>query len=541
MSYKRPAGDKSGMAAVYQQNAASSAAAAAAYQAQALMQLQQPYVPVSCEYSGAAAISSTSCSSGLVTTSTFSSSASNASSSTSTTSSTSTVATTSAAVAASTAASLIASGGGGSSGSGGSGSGMVSGGVGGGGAGGAGVGGAINPNPNNATLALTVTNGSGASYDAATLVALSSLKRADDSQVADGLNGLNAIAAELSEEISSLGGSSHGIINSTNCSNVGGGLKRPRSPSTNQTVALAPPAHVPQQTPTSSLTTALSSAPGSNLAQLYTSTSSALHYPALQSQSALAYTGVSLNKQHSVNNHAATAAAGVTPAAAAAAAAATGFSSSMAAMQQQYQQYLQNPYASLVGAQAVQQAAAAQSAAFVNPYSNPFANNSLLNGLSIPSLSGVPGVATASAAGQSSQATAQQLAALQGLHSINSNLAAAAAHSGLGFLPAPGSLGMYAAAAAAAQQGANANHHHHPLSSHMSHFNQSVLPQYMSLGLPGAANAAAGMHPSLRGVVPGAVGNMPNVGVSPSAAAAAAAAAAMANAGLQPYKKMRTI
>jgi len=46
MPYKRTAGDKSGMAAVYQQSA-NAAAAAAAYQAQALMQLQQPYVPVS--------------------------------------------------------------------------------------------------------------------------------------------------------------------------------------------------------------------------------------------------------------------------------------------------------------------------------------------------------------------------------------------------------------------------------------------------------------------------------------------------------------
>jgi len=47
MSFKRAtAGDKSGMAAVYQ-HSANAAAAAAAYQAQALMQLQQPYVPVS--------------------------------------------------------------------------------------------------------------------------------------------------------------------------------------------------------------------------------------------------------------------------------------------------------------------------------------------------------------------------------------------------------------------------------------------------------------------------------------------------------------
>lgn len=49
MPYKRSAGDKSGMTAIYQQSANSSAAAAAAaaYQAQALMQLQQPYMPVS--------------------------------------------------------------------------------------------------------------------------------------------------------------------------------------------------------------------------------------------------------------------------------------------------------------------------------------------------------------------------------------------------------------------------------------------------------------------------------------------------------------
>lgn len=50
MPYKRSAGDKPGMTAIYQQSANSSAAAAAAaaaYQAQALMQLQQPYMPVS--------------------------------------------------------------------------------------------------------------------------------------------------------------------------------------------------------------------------------------------------------------------------------------------------------------------------------------------------------------------------------------------------------------------------------------------------------------------------------------------------------------
>ena len=81
----------------------------------------------------------------------------------------------------------------------------------------------------------------------------------------------------------------------------------------------------------------------------------------------------------------------------------------------------------------------------------------------------------------------------------------------------------------------------------MTGFNQSIMPQYMSLGMPGSAAAVGGLGSlghahGIRGPhgVPTAAGVAPNVGPS-AAAAAAAAAAAMAGAGLQPYKKMRTL
>ena len=555
MPYKRTAGDKSGMAAVYQQSA-NAAAAAAAYQAQALMQLQQPYVPVSCEYptgQTASAISST-CSSGLVTTtSTFSSSASNACSSSSSASSSSSLTTTAPSLSAVTTSAV--------------------GGV-----------GAINLNnppgvnatlSNNFSLGLTVTNG-GASYDTTVSLSGSSCKAKSIGGDEGGCEAATSAdpapsnfcesavksspnpALELHDGTQSLGGS-HGLNNNNNSNNnnsvalsSNGGVKRPRSPTSSQSnsgassAAVIPAsalaaAHLPVAvlSTMTTMTPALSVAGNSLLSYSSPATSSAALHPyhqhaALQSQTALAYTGVSLNKQqHS-------ALVGASASAPSAQAASVGFPPSVhAAMQQQYQQYL-SPYANLMGAQAAQSA----QAAFVNSAygaSNPF-GNSLINGgshlgpMSLSALSGLSGASQNPAA-----VTQQQLAALQGLQSqINSNLVAAASAGHQGAVGWPNSLqGMYAAAAAAAGNV--------PSLSSMTGFNQSIMPQYMSLGMPGSAAAVGGLGSlghahGIRGPhgVPTAAGVAPNVGPS-AAAAAAAAAAAMAGAGLQPYKKMRTL
>ena len=454
MPYKRSAGDKSGMTAIYQQSANSSAAAAAAaaYQAQALMQLQQPYMPVSCEYTGAA-ISST-CSSGLVTTtSTFSSSASNASSSTTpSSSSTSTNPTTSSASMTNTSVTHTSSS-------------------------------SIPCVLSSAsyTAGQVLSNGS-ASYEH-----LSGLHSSTKRMVADesASTGDQADSSECDEQ---------SMPSKTMVTGLA--MKRPRSPS-NQTIApgssliaLAPPS-------------ALMSHPHPHLASHipYASTSSGLHFPqALQSQTALAYTGVSLNKQLSSTNSSSSSNAAV-PSALSAGATPMGFPTSLSTIQQ-YQQYL-NPYYSLV-----QQSAAPQAFGVSSPYTTGFGSNQLVNnaaGLQAAMQQQSAAAAAAAAAAQTPSA-AQQLAALQGLQqSMNP-----AASAGLAaFLPAANSsLGMFA--------GFN------PMSS-MSQFNPALMPQYMSL---------SGVRPSA-----------PNVAVAPSAAAAAAAAAAaMANAGLPaPYKKMRTI
>lgn len=275
-------------------------------------------------------------------------------------------------------------------------------------------------------------------------------------------------------------------------------MKRPRSPSNQATapgsslIALAPPS-------------ALMSHPHSHLAahMPYASTSSGLHFPqALQSQTALAYTGVSLNKQlSSTSSSSSSSSNAAVPSALSAGATPMGFPTSLSAIQQ-YQQYL-NPYYSLV-----QQNAAPQAFGVNSPYATAFGSNQLMNnaaGLQAAMQQQSAAAAAAAAAAQTPSA-AQQLAALQGLQqSMNP-----AASAGLAaFLPAANSsLGMFA--------GFN------PMSS-MSQFNPALMPQYMSL---------SGVRPTA-----------PNVAVAPSAAAAAAAAAAaMANAGLPaPYKKMRTI
>jgi len=424
----------------------------AAYQAQALMQLQQPYMPVSCEYTGAA-ISST-CSSGLVTTtSTFSSSASNASSSTTpSSSSTSTNLTTSSTSATNTSVTNTSSS-------------------------------SIPCVLSSAgyTAGQVLSNGS-ASYEHLSGVHSSTKRTVVDESAS---TGDQADSSECDEQLIS----SKTVV-------TGLAMKRPRSPSNQATapgsslIALAPPS-------------ALMSHPHPHLAahMPYASTSSGLHFPqALQSQTALAYTGVSLNKQLSSTSSSSSNAA--VPSALSAGAAPMGFPSSLSAIQHQYQQYL-NPYYSLV-----QQNAAPQAFGVNSPYATAFGSNQLVNNAAGLQAAMQQQSAVAAAAAAAAQTpAAQQLAALQGLQqSMNP-----AASAGLAaYLPAANSsLGMFA--------GFN------PMSSSMPQFNPALMHQYMSLG----------------GVRPGA----PNIAAAPSAAAAAAAAAAaMANAGLPaPYKKMRTI
>lgn len=212
------------------------------------------------------------------------------------------------------------------------------------------------------------------------------------------------------------------------------------------------------------------------------SAASSAHFP--QSQTALAYTGVSLNKQlNNINNNSSSSSSNNSNnnmnnsnnSGAGSLATPMAFPTSLA----QYQQYL-NPYYGLVGAQSANHSAAFTS----SPYNQLVA---MQQQQQQQQQSQLPSTA------------AQQLAALQGLQQSMNPLA--------GFLPPNNALGMLAA-------GLN------PMSS-MSHFNPALMPQYMALGGVAAAN--------LRPNGPGA------------AAAAAAAAAAMANAGLQPFKKMRTI
>lgn len=555
MPYKRSAGDKTtaGMA-VYQQhqqsaaNASAAAAAAAAYQAHALMQLQQqPYgVPVSCEYSNSttsnavtqsattAGLAATSCQAQVTTTTTtttittaaiaaptstpnatsvpsstqsssllvsssfssFPSSAISSPSATSTSLSTSLAQASSASAPSSGTLAPI----------------------------GPGVSNNNNndlapmaghnnnnkaPNPGAGLLqtpsGLGLANGSAAAYEAATLAALTSFAKREEAERAAAEAA--AAAAEQAES------EAHG---QSAPSNGASGVKRPRSPSSGQ------------QQP--ALVSSLLSYPYSSSVPV----SAALQYAALQqSQSALAYTGVSLNKQQQQPQHYPQHSMAASSAPSSAASASLPINT-LAAMQQ----YL-NPYYGLVN-QAGQSLASA--GAGVNPYASQLAAsgvNSLLAGgagaLGLPLAAPQQGQNAQNSALAAAQA--QQLAMLQQNQSLL--VAAAAAAGGMpGYHQLAGHasanpLGMYAALSAANVAGGG-----NPLSS-LAHFNpQSQLQmhqQYMSLANPAAMAAMAGRSAAGAGVVPGAGGV-----ANQAAAAAAAAAAAMAN-GLQPYKKMRTL
>ena len=631
MPYKRSAGDKTSanMAAVYQQHQQSAAnashaamTAAAAYQAQALMQLQQqPYgVPVSCEYSStttsnAVTNAATTTTAGLVATAVTTTCSSNSltpsssttntglliaasnssyptqqpssssSSSSSTTTLTATTTTTNSplllnpiASSASSSSSLPSSalsassvGGGGSSNNNNNNN-KISGGA-----------GLLQP-PALASLSLALTNGNAAAYEAATLAALTNFAKREESERAAAAAIAAAEAEALEQEaeealsrgslcigsgISSCSSSSTSTNVISNSSahyplplaatavTTVGGIKRPRSPANSQQTqvsSLVSPFLASSNSP-GLLSYAPTSSSSSSSAAATAAAAAAMHYSALQPQTALAYTGVSLNKQQQQHlaqqqqqqqHHQSQQQLAVS------ASVASGSASfpipSMAALQQ-YQQYL-NPYYSLVGAAQAQQQAAATQTAFANSYGNPFAGSGhLLNSQALGLALSQHGLQ----AGQSPQAAVaaaqvqaqQQLAALQQSMQQNPGLmaaaaaAAAAAQSGVaGYHPhlsgsaganassPAGALGMYAAAAAAGN----------PFSS-LAHFNQQQMmhSQYMQT-LNGQAAAAAAAMGRGGGIVPG-VSGVPN----PAAAAAAAAAAAMANAGLQPYKKMRTI